>query len=82
MWQFTRMRNRAHDNSYRAMARCNMDPHSPWAEKGPRVQELRKNLFPTFKRIPGRKMKFFYLFSLFLTANGWLKVSEIRDYYG
>lgn len=81
MWQFTRFRNRGYDNAYRSMARCNMDPHSPWAEKGPRAQELRKNLFPTFKRIPGRKLKFFYAFCFFLALNGNMKMAEVKDQF-
>lgn len=78
MWQFNRMRSNAYLDRYNYMLRNSMDPHSPWNEKGARAQELRKTLFPTFKRIPGRKIKFFFAFCFFLNVMTTSKFYEIE----
>jgi hypothetical protein len=79
MWQFNRMRNNGYLGRQNFMARNTMDPHSPWNEKGARAQELRKTLFPTFKRIPGRKLKFFVTFCFFLNVMSSNKYHEIQQ---
>jgi hypothetical protein len=62
--------------------RNNEGPHNALHQVGSRAKELRKDLFSNYQRIPGRKFKLFYLFSIFTAGLTHAKLREVRGIYG
>lgn len=52
--------------------------HSPFSYNNERAQELRKTLFPSARRVPGRKVKMFLLAGLLITLEGNYKMVEAK----
>ena len=55
--------------------------HSAHSINNERVNELRKSLFPSIKRIPGRKFKYWFIFGMFCNLIGNTKIAEIKRFY-
>jgi hypothetical protein len=65
----------------RVMNRNHEGPHNAFSFNTDRAKELRKDLFPGFKRTPGRKIKYFILLGALLNLTGSAKMAEIRKVF-
>lgn len=73
--------NRANQKRIENMARSSVGPHSPFSFNTERAQELRKSLFPSARRIPGRKVKGLILLGVFISCSVNYKINEIKLVY-
>src|SRR3990167_4133324 len=64
-----------------AMVRNFQSPHNPFSYHSDKAKELRKELFPSWRMIPGRKFKYFMLFGLALNGFANAKYLEIKEHF-
>ena len=77
-----RMRTRS--NAYKQVfqTRNNLSAHSPFHFNTQKTSELRKSLFASALKIPGRKFKLWVFTTIFTMGFGNMKISEIKMIYG